>query len=233
MTLAQQPQKLTATQARAATDIAQQKRDDYIAYVTWLFNVSADEALGYSSWADYMTVELPMFPKMISSDRGEAARQLSNAGMSQREIGATLGVDHRTVGRDLSGANAPERSTTPEVVPEPVPDPWTADEKQMKKALTAGGTVVGSLRGNHARLIEWANNRDCTVRVDRRTVWGNPFELPGDGDRGTVIHNYEQHYLPYKPGLLAALPTLRGKLLLCWCAPDACHGDVLKKWSER
>ena len=26
---------------------------------------------------------------------------------------------------------------------------------------------------------------------------------------------------------LAALPELRGKDLVCWCAPEACHGDVL------
>jgi hypothetical protein len=26
---------------------------------------------------------------------------------------------------------------------------------------------------------------------------------------------------------MAALPELRGKDLVCWCAPDACHADVL------
>jgi len=26
---------------------------------------------------------------------------------------------------------------------------------------------------------------------------------------------------------MAALPELRGKVLGCWCAPKACHGDVL------
>jgi hypothetical protein len=26
---------------------------------------------------------------------------------------------------------------------------------------------------------------------------------------------------------MAALRELRGKDLVCWCAPDACHGDVL------
>ena len=28
---------------------------------------------------------------------------------------------------------------------------------------------------------------------------------------------------------MAALPELRGKDLLCWCAPEACHGDLLLK----
>ena len=26
---------------------------------------------------------------------------------------------------------------------------------------------------------------------------------------------------------MAALPELRGKDLVCWCAPLACHGDLL------
>jgi len=26
---------------------------------------------------------------------------------------------------------------------------------------------------------------------------------------------------------MAALPELRGQDLVCWCAPEACHGDIL------
>jgi hypothetical protein len=26
---------------------------------------------------------------------------------------------------------------------------------------------------------------------------------------------------------MAALPELRGKDLVCWCAPLACHGDLI------
>jgi hypothetical protein len=51
--------------------------------------------------------------------------------------------------------------------------------------------------------------------------------LPYDGDRKTVIENYAQHYLPYKPSLLSRLAELRGRALACWCAPEPCHGDVL------
>jgi Domain of unknown function (DUF4326) len=30
-----------------------------------------------------------------------------------------------------------------------------------------------------------------------------------------------------QPDLMAALPGLRGMDLICWCAPDPCHADVL------
>jgi Domain of unknown function (DUF4326) len=30
-----------------------------------------------------------------------------------------------------------------------------------------------------------------------------------------------------QPGLMSALHELCGKDLICWCAPEACHADVL------
>lgn len=110
-------------------------------------------------------------------------------------------------------------------------DGWTEDERALHKSLTAGETVVVSLR-HHQRLITWADERDLYERIDRRTPWGNPFELPADGDRDTVIANYERHYLPYKPSLLDRLHELKGKALGCWCAPDPCHGDILKNGAD-
>jgi hypothetical protein len=65
------------------------------------------------------------------------------------------------------------------------------------------------------------------LRVDRATPWGNPFVLGRDGDRAAVIAAYRDRYLPSRPDLLARLGELRGKALGCWCAPLACHGDVL------
>lgn len=110
-------------------------------------------------------------------------------------------------------------------------DGWTDDERTLHKSLTAGETVVVSLR-HHQRLIGWAERRGLYERIDRRTPWGNPFELPADGDRDTVIANYEHHYLPYKPSLLDRLHELKGKALGCWCAPEPCHGDILKNGAD-
>lgn len=109
---------------------------------------------------------------------------------------------------------------------------WSDAERDLVKRLRDGETVVLSLRGAHANLIRWAEFHGLYVRIDRRSEWGNPFEMPGDGDRNTVIRNYAEHYLPHKPSLLSRMSELRGKALGCWCAPDACHGDVLKEKSS-
>jgi len=111
---------------------------------------------------------------------------------------------------------------------------WSEDEKALLKQLRAGETIVVSLRAeSHPNLCRWAENAGLFVRIDRRSDWGNPFEMPGDGDRETVIASYAEHYLPHKPSLLSQLNELRGKALGCWCAPEACHGDVLKAEAER
>lgn len=64
------------------------------------------------------------------------------------------------------------------------------------------------------------------VYVGRPSKWGNPFEIGRDGTRMQVIAKYEQ-YVQDRPDMLAALSELRGKNLLCWCAPLPCHADVL------
>lgn len=65
------------------------------------------------------------------------------------------------------------------------------------------------------------------VRIDRQTHWGNPFVIGKDGTREQVIAKYREWILS-EPSIVAmAKRTLKGKTLGCWCAPKACHGDVL------
>ena len=56
--------------------------------------------------------------------------------------------------------------------------------------------------------------------------WKNPFEIVRDGTRAEVIAKHRA-WLCDQADLMAALPELRGHDLVCWCAPDACHGDTL------
>jgi hypothetical protein len=64
------------------------------------------------------------------------------------------------------------------------------------------------------------------VYIGRPSIWGNPFEIGKDGSRRKVIQRYRTYILG-NAELLALLPTLKGKVLGCWCAPQECHGDVL------
>lgn len=64
------------------------------------------------------------------------------------------------------------------------------------------------------------------IYIGRPSKWGNPFVIGKDGTRAEVIAKYREH-LWASPALRDALPELKGKDLVCWCAPCACHGDVL------
>ena len=63
------------------------------------------------------------------------------------------------------------------------------------------------------------------VYIGRPSKWGNPF--PGARYGRTEAIARHKAWIATQPELLAALPELRGKLLVCFCAPLACHGDTL------
>jgi hypothetical protein len=64
------------------------------------------------------------------------------------------------------------------------------------------------------------------VYIGRGSKWGNPFRIGVDGERETVIARYAA-WLRDQHTLLQALDELRGKDLVCYCAPLPCHGDLL------
>lgn len=69
-------------------------------------------------------------------------------------------------------------------------------------------------------------NQPHDVYIGRPSKWGNPFVIGRDGTREEVISKHRA-WLMTQPSLLAALPELKGKVLGCYCAPLACHGDTL------
>lgn len=85
--------------------------------VTWVLVVKAYQhgaftALGYSSWDDYCTREFGTNRiRLPREERSETITSLRAAGLSTRAIAAVIGIDDRTVRRDLSGAAiaAPDR----------------------------------------------------------------------------------------------------------------------------
>jgi len=66
------------------------------------------------------------------------------------------------------------------------------------------------------------------VYIGRPSKWGNPYSIGKDGSRKEVIEKYEKYILENEE-LLNSLDELEGKILGCWCKPNACHGDVLVK----
>lgn len=78
-----------------------------------------------------------------------------------------------------------------------------------------------------------------SVYIGRPSKWGNPFQIGGlhievHGNiltREDVIKLYKDYLLYSDRGkeLLKDIEELKDKHLTCWCAPLACHGDILLK----
>jgi hypothetical protein len=70
------------------------------------------------------------------------------------------------------------------------------------------------------------------VYVGRPSKWGNPFVIGRTERAARVIAKYRA-WIVRQPALMAALHELRGKHLVCWCAPERCHAEVLIKLPNR
>lgn len=67
-----------------------------------------------------------------------------------------------------------------------------------------------------------------SIYIGRPSKWGNPFVIGRDGTRAEVIAKHRA-WICDQPELIAALSELRGRNLVCFCAPAPCHGDVLSE----
>lgn len=65
--------------------------------------------------------------------------------------------------------------------------------------------------------------------IGRGSAYGNPFLIGKDGDRELVIRKFEAYALWRLEKEPNWLSKLYGKNLACYCAPQACHGDVIIK----
>lgn len=79
--------------------------------------------------------------------------------------------------------------------------------------------------------LVWNRRRGApldAVYVGRPTKWGNPIRLDGI-TRAECLRRYKD-WLRTQPQLVEDMKReLRGRHLVCWCAPKMCHADVILK----
>jgi hypothetical protein len=78
------------------------------------------------------------------------------------------------------------------------------------------------------------------IRVDRKTIFGNPFHMTIESQRNYVCDKYEEYFqdqlksnTEFKQSIdeLVCLHKRHGKLnLFCWCAPKRCHAETIKAY---
>jgi Domain of unknown function (DUF4326) len=91
----------------------------------------------------------------------------------------------------------------------------------------------------HSSYVVNQKNRPAsnvsTVYIGRPSMFGNPYRIGVDGTREEVIQKYDiwaREMIDMDDEFKAAVKALKGKLLVCWCRPLACHGDALVRLAE-
>lgn len=77
----------------------------------------------------------------------------------------------------------------------------------------------------NARTFERAINPEARY-VGRPTKWGNPYYV-GPFTRDEAVDKYREWLLAQPRLVEEARQELRGRDLICWCAPKRCHAEVL------
>jgi hypothetical protein len=93
--------------------------------------------------------------------------------------------------------------------------------KGRRHPLLQGEAYVGRRSGKWGSGGEWGSPK-----------WGNPFVVGRDGDRDECCEKYATWFLE-QSDLLADLGELRGRILLCWCAPQRCHAEILEELANK
>ena len=108
----------------------------------------------------------------------------------------------------------------------------------MKENISSVKAVNINLKGKqeaYGKSLEKVKNVVYCGRANfmggwalKESIWQNPFKVKDYGSNEKACDEYEK-YLKKNESLLSQLGSLKGKVLACWCKPDACHTDVIIK----
>lgn len=103
---------------------------------------------------------------------------------------------------------------------------------------------MGSVTVLNIRSVGWeaVRHNESIIYIGRGSIYGNPFFIGRDGTRSEVIDKYGDRVAKAfndQSALSHAIYDLENRVangedleLVCFCAPKACHGDVIKSAIE-
>lgn len=114
------------------------------------------------------------------------------------------------------------------------------EEQEVKKLDTVTPETGKLQRSDLARGLPTVVNKathtptEDDVYIGRPSIFGNPFTVEEFG-RGEAIRLYEHWFndkIKTDPKFRKEVLGLYGKNLVCHCAPDLCHGEIIAEWLE-
>ena len=85
-------------------------------------------------------------------------------------------------------------------------------------------------------LINLRKTKKCDCRIDRTTLFGNPFDHKKLGiTREECVKRYRDYFhkrILTDTKFRDRIHALKGLVLGCWCVPLLCHGTVMVEYLE-
>ena len=75
-------------------------------------------------------------------------------------------------------------------------------------------------------LNRYKHSAEGAVYIGRGSKWGNPYVIGKDGTRAEVIAKHKADVEADPEYMEMIKRELKGRDLICFCAPHACHGDT-------
>jgi len=73
------------------------------------------------------------------------------------------------------------------------------------------------------------------IYAGRGSIFGNPFVIGKDGDRGEVVEKFRVYFydrIKNDESFRLSVLQLKGKILGCFCKPKSCHCDIIVEYLE-
>lgn len=101
---------------------------------------------------------------------------------------------------------------------------------------------VKYIRPKYNNLKEWCSDKN-NYYIGRKgivfingerypkkdSIFANPYKVGKDGDIDEVLYKYKKYIKNKIKENPEILEEIKNKNLGCWCHPNKCHGDILKK----
>lgn len=92
------------------------------------------------------------------------------------------------------------------------------------------------------QVVNRRTDRGVSVYIGRPTILGNPFVIGKDGTREEVLQKYRRwlwgeiqsgnERVMAELKRLATMASESDLILSCWCAPEPCHGEIIRSAIE-
>jgi mRNA interferase HigB len=166
---------------------------------------------------------MPETFKLMESIYGNDKRTAKDGAIGER----SLGQKERSYGEgDRSDGGTPSgKRSEPPAASSSRGEPATVAERPKNEVVQPAETRVGRHTDPGAVYI------GRKFGAHEASEFQNPFVIGKDGTRKEVVQMYNE-YIKSRPDLLAKAKELAGKILGCYCAPELCHGDVLKSIAD-